>query len=238
MPTDRERTALVAGATGLVGGHCLRRLLEHPSYRRVIALVRRPADFSHPKLEVRVVDFDRPATLAAGPVTDVFCTLGTTIANAGSEEAFRRVDYGYTLALAAAAMRDGARSFVLVSSVGADPAAPTFYLRTKGETERDVMSRPFRAVHVLRPGLLLGHRAEPRMVEGLARVVVPLFNPLLVGPVRRFRAIPADTVAAAMIGAALEDADGPRVLHYDEMIRLGTDFVTASRRGRRRPPGR
>jgi uncharacterized protein YbjT (DUF2867 family) len=220
MPAP-PRTALLAGATGLVGARCLARLLAHPAFGRVVVLARRPLEVAHPSLETLVVDFERPHTMRPVPVDDAFCALGTTIAKAGSQAAFRAVDYVAVLAVADLAVEGGARRFTLVSSVGADPSSGNFYLRTKGEIEAAVSGRPFGAVHLLRPGLLLGPRREPRPAEAAARAVMPWVNALLVGALRKYRAIEADTVAAAMIGASLEDGlQGTRVLEYDELVRL------------------
>lgn len=220
MPA-RTRTALIAGATGLVGSRCLERLLAHPAFGRVVVLSRRPLALAHPRLEVLVVDFERPHTMRPVPADAAFCALGTTIAKAGSQSAFRAVDFVAVLAVADLAVEGGAASFALVSSVGADPASGNFYLKTKGEAEAAVSARPFTAVHLLRPGLLLGDRAESRRMEALAQTVVPWLNPLLVGGLRKYRAIDADTVGGAMIGAALDEgARGPRVLEYDALVSL------------------
>ena len=131
----KMRTALIAGATGLIGGACLERLLADSKYRRVIAIVRRPLTVVHPKLESHVTDFDQLETLEPAAIDDVFCALGSTIKKAGSEEAFRKIDLGYPKALCTYAKRCGAVRVALVSSVGADASSSNFYLRVKGETE-------------------------------------------------------------------------------------------------------
>jgi uncharacterized protein YbjT (DUF2867 family) len=219
----RPRTALLAGGTGLVGSRALERLLAHPAWGRVVLLSRRPLELTHPRLEVLVVDFDRPHTMRPVPVDDAFCALGTTIAKAGGQAAFRAVDHGAVLAVADLAVEGGARQFALVSSLAADPASGNFYLKTKGEAEASVSARPFGAVHLLRPGLLLGDRTESRPMEAVARTVMPWLNALLAGGLRKYRAIDADVVAAAMIGASLEEGiQGARVLEYDDLVRLGT----------------
>ena len=220
MDARGGRRALLAGATGLVGAACLRCLLGRPEYGRVIALVRRPLDIEHPKLEARVVDFTHPERLWPVAADDAFCALGTTLAKAGSREAFRSVDYLATLTMADLAVASGATQFVLVSSVGADPESGTFYLAVKGEAEAAVAKRPFRGIHVLRPGLLLGPRAESRPVEALARALAPLFNPLLMASFRQYRAVPAAAVGRAMVAAALEGRPGRHVLHHDDILRL------------------
>jgi uncharacterized protein YbjT (DUF2867 family) len=214
MPAPR--IALLAGASGLVGGHCLRLLLAEPAYGRVIALGRRALPVQHAKLEQKLVDFAHIADLVPR-VDDVYCCLGTTIKKAGSQAAFRRVDHDYVVALAQAAKQAGARRFLLVSALGANLRSRIFYSRVKGEVERDVSAVPFAAVHIFRPSLLLGERAESRPLE---RLVFPLFKaltPVLAGPLRPYRAIAAETVARAMIRAALGDATGVRVHGYDEM---------------------
>jgi uncharacterized protein YbjT (DUF2867 family) len=222
-----QLTALLAGATGLVGRACLRRLLDHPDYAKVVAVVRRPLDLKHPRLETVVSALDGLDALAVRTVTHAFCALGTTIAKAGSEAAFRQVDHDAVLAFARLARRHGATQFVLVSSIGADPASSNFYLRVKGETERDLAAIGFAGTHLLRPGLLLGDREESRPAEALARTFAPWLNPLLVGGLRRYRSVEADAVAAAMIGAALEGASGARVVEFDDIERLA---AAASRR--------
>jgi len=214
------RTALLAGATGLVGRACLRALLDNEAYATVAVLTRRPLDETHPKLRVHLVDFGRPDQLRPVEADEAFCALGTTMARAGSQSAFRAVDYLAVLSVADLSLEGGARQFVLVSSAGADPAASNFYLAVKGEAEAAVSKRPFASVHILRPGLLLGDRQESRFAEGLMRAVAPAFNPLLLGPLTKYRAISAERVGRAMVAAALRGRPGVSVLHYDELCHL------------------
>ena len=220
MDTLSPRTVLVAGGTGLVGSACLRHLLARPAFGRVIAIGRRAPGLRDPRLEPRLVDLDALDGLELPAIDVAFCALGTTIANAGSQAAFKRVDFDGVLAFARLAVRASARHFVLVSSVGADAESRNFYLRVKGETEQAVARLEFRAVSILRPGLLIGPRVESRAAEAVARAVVPLANPLLVGPLRRYRAISADEVGAAMVSAAERDRPGQRVLEYDAIADL------------------
>ena len=160
------RTALLLGATGLVGGHVLDLLLASPRYSRVRVLGRRRLARTDAKLDSQEIDFDRLARHAElFRVDDVFCCLGTTIAKAGSQEAFRRVDLSYVVEAASLASEAGAEQFLVVSAVGADPDSRVFYNRVKGEMEAGVKRLPFRAVWILRPSLLLGEREEFRLGE-------------------------------------------------------------------------
>ena len=203
------RIALVAGATGLVGGLLLNTLLDAPDYTRVYALTRRPFGKEHPKLANRVVIFERMADQLKGLVAqDAYCCLGTTIAEAGSQEAFRAVDVDAVLLFARAARAAQATRFVVVSSVGASSQSKKFYLRTKGEMEEAVTGLGFTSVDILQPSLLLGPRKELRFLEIAGQVFAPLVNPLLTGSREAYRAVPAETVAKAMLGAARRGARG------------------------------
>lgn len=221
------RSALLAGATGLVGGHLLRLLLEDPAYAEVTALVRRPALPEHPKLREVVVDFGRLEEHAAAPgARDVFCALGTTLRAAGSREAFRRVDLEYPRRLAEAAARSGAEHFLLVTAMGADPRSRVFYNRVKGEAEEAVRALPFAGVAILRPSLLLGERRESRPAEALAQRVLGPLRPLLAGPLRKYRPIHAGTVARAMLRLAKEGVRGVRVVESDAIEEVGRDLAS------------
>ena len=220
MP-EAVRTALLAGATGLVGSHCLSQLLGDGGYGRIVAVVRRPLPGSDHRLDARVVDFDRLAEADLPRVDDVFCALGTTIRRAGTRDAFRRVDHDYVVALARRAAERGATRFVLVSAIGANPRSPVFYSRVKGETERDVAAVGFEAVHLLRPSLLVGERSEHRRGERLGIAVFTAVAPLLVGPLRRYRPIPAAVVARAMRAAARHPGRGTHVHESDRIAELG-----------------
>ena len=210
-------TAWIAGASGLVGSHCLRLLLDRPEYERVVSLVRRPSGQSFPKLAEIVVDFGKLESLDAPPPDDVFCALGTTIKTAGSKEAFRKVDYGYVEAVSALAADLGAKRFLLVSSVATDSDSPNFYLRVKAEAESAAALKPFEMAGMLRPSFLLGERKEFRLGERVGIPLARLFSFLLFGPMRIYRPIEAQTVAAAMVGAALHAPPGRHIWHYDAM---------------------
>ena len=151
-------TALIAGATGLVGSHCLRTLLDGGYYERVIALTRRPLDRRHPRLVETIVDFEKLDEIDLFPAADVFCALGTTMRRAGSQPAFLKVDFEYPRIIAARSAAAGARRFLLVSSVGADSRSNNFYLRVKAELEKAVNALPFESTHIFRPSFLVGER--------------------------------------------------------------------------------
>jgi uncharacterized protein YbjT (DUF2867 family) len=216
------RTALVAGATGLVGGHLLRLLLEDAAYERVTALVRRGVPLSHRKLVQREINFDLLRDLAGSTrVHDVFCALGTTMRQAGSRNAFRKVDFTYVTELARLASDQRASQFLLVSSLGANPRSRVFYNRVKGEAEDAVRQLRFDAIHILRPSLLVGDRKESRPGERLGIVVARLATPFLVGPLRPYRPIAAETVARAMVRAAREGKRGVHAYRSDQIQTLG-----------------
>lgn len=197
------KIALLAGCTGLIGGHLLDVLLEAPDYSRVFAITRRPMNREHSRLANRTVNFDRVETDLKGLIAqDAFCCLGTTIAAAGSEAAFRKVDLDYVIAFARAAKAAQVRRFVVVSSVGADAASQNFYLRTKGELEQALPTVGFESLDIIQPGLLLGWRREMRPVELAWRVLMPIGNLFLFGEREVYRGIAAQTVARGMLGAA------------------------------------
>lgn len=203
------RTALLVGGTGLVGAECLELLLAQPRYTRVRALGRRRLHRKHPKLESRKVDFERLAESAElFRADDVFCCLGTTLAKAGSGDAFRRVDHDYVVEIARLAAEQGADQFLLVTALGADPSSRVFYNRVKGETETAVKHLPFRALWIVRPSLLRGDRAELRLAEKLADLASRPLDFLFVGRLRRYRPVEASSVAAAMVNLAAEEGTG------------------------------
>jgi len=211
-----RRTALLAGASGLVGGHLLKLLLADGGYARVITLGRRAVATRHPQLDQRVVDMDALDTLPDVPgADDAFCCLGTTIKTAGSQQAFRKVDYDYVLAFARAGQRAGARQFLLVSALGADPGSRIFYSRVKGETEAAVKQVPYQGVQIFRPSFLMGDRVERRLAERIGVPIARAVAPLLVGPLRRYRPIDAADVARAMVQIAKDAPRGPNVFEYD-----------------------
>lgn len=203
------KIALVAGATGLVGGLLINTLLDAPDYTRVYALTRRPLGREHPKLANRVVSFQRMGEQLKGLVAqDAYCCIGTTIAQAGSEEAFREADIDAVLLFAQVARAAQVKRFVVVSSVGADTASKKFYLRTKGEMEDAISAAGFPSVDILQPSLLLGPRKQMRPLELAGTIFAPLINPLLTGSREAYRAIPAEVVARAMLGASRRGARG------------------------------
>lgn len=161
-----HKTALLFGASGLVGSELLRVLLGHPAYAKVIAPGRRKSRREHPKLEAPVVNFDQLADWTGRfKANDVFIALGTTIKTAGSREAFRKVDFDYVLKAALVAKAGGASQLLLVSSAGANPESGNFYLRTKGQTETAIRELDYWATYLFRPGTLIGDREEFRLGE-------------------------------------------------------------------------
>lgn len=216
---SEPRRVLLAGATGLVGSHVMLEARECP-WLRLVALSRREAPMPRGvRMEMLVAEPGRwSEAVAAIEPEAVICALGTTIRQAGNEEAFRAVDHDLVMALATAAKEAGAQSFVLVSSAGADAHGKAFYLRVKGETEATVSKLKFRRLDILRPGLLRGSRPQGiRPLEALARAASPLTDLLLHGGNRRWRSICAAVVARAAIQCSHEKAQG-RFIHDNDSI--------------------
>lgn len=215
-------TAAVLGGTGLVGSALLRLAAASGRYRTLRALVRREGVSLPDGAESIVVDFERLA--AHEPQLDVdhvFCCLGTTIKQAGSKAAFRRVDLELPLLAARTAHAAGARQFVIVTAVGAKASSSVFYNRVKGELEDALRALEFpEGLTILHPSLLLGDRAEKRVGEGVASVFMRVTRPLFVGPLEAYRAIEDVEVARAMLAAAEKPVGGVRVLEGRSLFEL------------------
>ena len=210
------RTALLVGATGLIGAFVLKRLLESAHYQRVTVWVRRPIQTKHPKLTVEVVDFDKIGERRVD-AEDVFCCLGTTIKVAGSQEAFRRVDYEYPVALAKAAAKSGARRILVVSALGSRPDSTVFYSRVKGEMQDSVRAAGVPTTIFFQPSMLSGRVENKRFWEDVATAVGNAIGPLL----GKYRPIHGDIVAQAMVKAAVEGRESG-VIESGEIRRLAT----------------
>ncbi|MGI4738731.1 MAG: NAD-dependent epimerase/dehydratase family protein [Janthinobacterium lividum] len=213
-----KKTALLAGATGLVGSALLPMLLASERYAKVIVVGRRPVSLSHPKLTQVITNLGQlEAERLRLIADDVYCCLGTTSKQAGSREAFYQVDFLYVVQLAALTAANFAAQFLVVSSLGADVASRFYYSRVKGEMEEAVRQTPFRAIHIFRPSLLLGERPTPRLGERLGAAVLALARPLLRGGWAQYRPVAATTVAQAMLRAAQDDGGGIRIHRSDTL---------------------
>ncbi len=217
---DRRHAVLVAGATGLVGSHLLEQLEASQDYSRVYTLGRRAPALQSPRVEHLTGDLGTPAGLWPDEVDTFFCCLGTTIRTAGSRAAFREVDLSLVVRLAQTARASGTDTGIVVSSVGADSASGNFYLRTKGEMEAALAETGFDRLGILRPSMLLGRREELRPAELAGKFVTRLVNPLMAGPLAKYRGVDAAVVAAAMIGLDQSAFTGQRIVQGTEIGQL------------------
>lgn len=202
-----SKKALVVGATGLVGNQLLDLLLADKNYEEVKVLVRKPLGRKNPRLVEIIYDFDKP-TKEVVTADDIFCCLGTTMKKAGSKEAFFTVDYEYPMQIARLSLKNGAKQFLIVTAMGADPESTFFYNRVKGEVEEDLRSLGFETVHFLRPSLLLGNRKDKRLGETIGEAVMRFFDPVLIGPLKKYRSIESSKVAKAMLVLAQKAEKG------------------------------
>lgn len=215
MATDntensKKKTALILGATGLVGKELLKALLNDSRYSMVTCFLRRPLSaksFEHHEDEIQpiVIDFDTMDDYASYfDVDHVYVCLGTTIKIAGSQEAFRKVDYDYAAKAAQLSADNGAKSFAWVSSVGANAKSGNFYLRVKGELEDAIFSMSGLAhKSCVQPSLLVGKRNDYRFGECIGIRIFSWLEPLMIGPLRKYRPIAATEVAKQMMSQQL-----------------------------------
>lgn len=217
-----QNTIAVIGSTGLVGSHITDLLKEENACQKTRLLVRRPVEFSHPKLEIKLVNFEdyESLKLAIAGCNVVFCAVGTTQGKVkGDQLRYRKVDYDIPVNAARACLETGGSNFLLVSSVGADSNSKNFYLRLKGEVEEAVQKFPIKSISIFRPSILLGNRKEFRLGERIGQSGMKLIAPLLAGKWRKYKAIEARDVGAAMIEASKQNNEGFTIYEYDEMKR-------------------
>lgn len=201
-----KKTANLIGASGLVGQQLLSQLLEHPEFEKVRSFVRQPSGITHPKLEEIVIDFDKPATwklLVSGHV--LFSTLGTTIKKAKTQPNQYKVDYTYQYKFAKAAAENGVVTYILVSSMGANPKSSVFYSRMKGELEESVSKLGFKRMFIFRPSILDGKRTEKRSGEKIGLAISHFLTRFML---KKYRPTPVDLLARKMIQVAVEPSRG------------------------------
>jgi len=205
-----SQIANVIGASGLVGQQLVAQLLENIEFSKIRVFVRRRSGLAHPKLEEQIIDFDRPESWKSLVQGDVlFSTLGTTIKTAKTKENQYRVDFTYQYEFAKAAAENGVPTYLLVSSMGADPKSSVFYSRIKGELEDAVAKLPFQKLFIIRPSILDGDRHEKRAGEKVGLILSRFLTKFIL---KAYRPTPVDVLAAKMIRLSLEKVPGIRTI--------------------------
>lgn len=213
-----NKTAILLGASGLVGGFLLDVLLNSQEYSSVVVFVRKEVGIKHPKLVEHIVNFDLLGTYAdLVQGDDLFCCLGTTIKQAKTREAFRLVDYDYPVKFAEMANINGVKQFLLVTSIGANATSSVFYLKTKGECEEAIKKIGLSSSSVFRPSSLLGPRKVVRPQEKVGEVMMKIFSFCLVGKLKKYRPIQAQRIAEAMYTVAQSPKVGFTIYESDQI---------------------
>lgn len=215
------KTALLIGATGLVGEQCLKELLHTSAYEKVIVLARKKPEAKSPKLETIPTNFENLESIAQQlKADDVFCAMGTTIGKAGSQPAFKKIDFEIPLQVAKLALQNGAKKYILVSSIGANANSFAFYTKVKGELEEALKNLGFESLIVLRPSILLGNRKETRTGEAIGRIVAEKLPFLFSGPLKKYKGTPVDLLGKLMVKLAQEKHAGARIIENEEIFAL------------------
>lgn len=214
------KNVIIAGASGMVGKELLMQLLTDPATGMVYNVTRKPPDAIHENMQVVLTDFGNLDFIAAPPATDAYCCLGTTLKAAGSKSAQYRIDHDFVLSFAKWCLQSGVQNFAVVSSLGAKASSGNFYLRTKGQMENDLIRLPFAKLIVVRPSLLMGKRTQIRPAEKAAMRLMPWVAPLLIGNLKKYRGVPAASVARCMHQAVNDENPGVRIIESDKINEL------------------
>lgn len=208
---------MLAGASGMVGRSLVNQLMEEASVQKIYCLLRKPLHLDNPKITELIVDFNQlNENDIPKDIDSVFCCLGTTMKKAKSKEAFILVDKTYVLKLAELSKKNNVQNFHIISSLGANERAMVLYSRVKGEVETAIKQLNFPNTFIYRPGLLLGPRVEYRLGENIGKILMGMFSFLLVGGLKKYKAIKGSTVARAMIKSA-QYFQGYNVIESDKI---------------------
>lgn len=213
-----SKKAVLVGATGLIGYDLLLKLLEDQNFSEVLVISRKALKVEHLKVKQLIIDFDDLNNHSATITGDVvFCCLGSTIKKTPDLGIYRKIDYQYPLDVANIAFVNGAKQYHLVSAMGANVKSRLFYSRTKGEVERDLQKIPFETIHIYRPALLDGSRKEERISENMMIGFFRFINPILIGPLKKYRSIKIEKVADAMLRNSNRQQKGIYIYESDEI---------------------
>lgn len=213
------KSAIVVGSTGLVGKHLINTLINSNIFDRVTALVRSPYFKDYKNIEEIVLDFNKEDPFVSlKKANHVFCCLGSTIRKAGSKKAFKFVDFDLPVLFAKWAEQNNCETFSLVSSLGADSKSKMFYNKTKGEIENEIKKFSFSKTQIFRPSLIMGKRNEFRPGELLGKGIFTLLNPLMVGTLKKYKAIHAKDIAQGMVGHLSKNQYGVKVIESNEIM--------------------
>ncbi|MBU3157579.1 NAD-dependent epimerase/dehydratase family protein [Clostridium estertheticum] len=218
-----KKTALVVGATGLVGGNLVNMLLEAPEYEKIIVWVRKSTGINNKKLEEKIINFELLDTYKLeDTVNHIFCCLGTTIKKAKSKEAFKKVDLEYIVSLAMKAKENDVSQFLVISAMGSDVKSAVFYNKVKGQMENELSNLVLRGLKIFRPSLLLGDRTEFRFGEKAAEVVSKCIPFIFNGALKKYKPVYGNTVAKAMYKVAIEEKSGIEAFNSEVIQIKGT----------------
>jgi len=216
-----NKTGIILGSSGLVGSKLLTLLLDSPAYTQVILFNRKASDIKHVKIIEYLVDFNQPQSYQNDIKGDViFCCLGSTKAKTPNQEDYRKVDYDIPLFFAKQGIINNVKNYHLISSLGANANATSPYLKLKGEIENELKKQNINGLYIYQPSFLIGNRLENRPLEKLALGFMKLINPLLVGKLKNYRGIQAETVAKAMINTSLNAVSGTFTFTSQQIINL------------------
>ena len=219
-----KKTAILFGATGLIGNLLLDELIDSDEYSEIKIFVRQPVGLSHEKVKEFEVDFLTPdAFLNKITGDDVFICLGTTIKKAGSIKRMEEIDRDLPIRLATSAFTNGVKRIAVVSSMGAAPGSSNYYLRIKGEMEQEILKLKFENIAIVRPSILLGERKEKRIGETAGKIFMKVFHPFLLGKMKKFRAIHGKDVAKAMV-AILQKEQVKNIYESDELQKIAEQY--------------
>ena len=214
---DNKKSALILGASGLVGSEVLSLSLESDLYNKIVIVVRSPLTIKHNKLVEKIIDFDMPKWEEIFPVDHVYCCLGTTIKQAGSKTNFIKVDHDYPLAFAAAAKKWESSVFSIITAAGVSPESKIFYNNVKGQLEKKLKSLELFSTLIFRPSLLLGERKEFRLGEKIGSGIAKVTS--WMAP-KTYRAIHCKAVAKAMLAESFADKTGFNIISNKSMHRF------------------
>jgi len=200
---------ILVGASGLIGSHLLQALIKSTEVSGIVLLLRKPLNISDDKIQQVIVNFDHLNNYTSEIQGDIiFSCLGTTKALSPNAEVYKKIDLEYPLQLAEIGIKNGVSSFHIVSSLGANSTSSNSYLRLKGNLEEKLKKLPFKSLHLYQPSLLTGIRKDFRFGEKAAFALFALIDPLLIGSLRKYRSIKAETVAVVMLKQSLKELSG------------------------------